>query len=485
MTIWQKRVLIFFAKIIGVISINTVIALFLYYNLYFKKDTLLKYAPKNSVAYAAFRINGSLLDNQAIINLVDKLKSEYVLDFDLNILNPLVGYNAALAVIPNNNNFDYLVILNLKPGLKQITDFEQVLTDNGLFYEQLIHDRIEKNILVISNSAEVIQKVKKINVQELPALADRVDVVLTLKSIPISNQGKMFFDLQALKDNINQTDNLSLKLVLANLDYRELYLNIKDSDNKIIVKSFKHDINKNKQILSEIVPQDFIFNLSLNQESIDLANYIEKYQKIDKNTANLINQYVNYYQQLYKFDLQTDILDLFTDQAQFILAQDKKWLIIANLSEFDDIKGKISQIEHIIKEDLAYNNPTEKEKQMPDKTYIRQIIKQSDNFEFNSQDIKGIDMYYVQKNSQEYAYFVLDNVLYLANDRQILANILNENNVVSLASNSNCYGDLPNFSQNLIINSVPAAYNWNITKYFQKIFFSQQMNNNEIWLCLE
>ncbi|MFC1598673.1 hypothetical protein ACFL2U_01520 [Patescibacteria group bacterium] len=485
MTIWQKRVLIFFTKIIGAIIIIAVIALFLYYNLYFKKDTLLKYAPKNSIAYAAFRINNSLLDNQAINSFVTQVKEEYDIDLAINILNPLVGYNAALAVIPNNENFDYLLILDLKPGIKEFTELEQILIKNNWFYEQLTHDVIEKNILIISNATEVINQVKKINVQEAQSLADRVDVVLNLKSMPISNQGKMFLDLQVLKELINQTENLGLKLALANFNVREVYLNIKQTENKVIVKSYKHDTNSNKQIISEKVPQDYVYNVSLSQANIDLASFVEKLYKIDKNTANFLTQYTNYYQQLYKFDLQADILDLFANQAQFTITQDKDWLIIANLAEITDFESKISQIDHIIKEHLAYNNPVEIEKQMPDKTYIRQIIKQTNVFEFISQDIKGIDMNYLQKNGEEYAYFVLDEMIYLANNREILTNLLNDQDITSLAENSECYDDLPNFSQNIIVNSLDNIEKLGIYDYFQRILLSQQEHTNEIWLCLE
>jgi len=484
MSIWQKRVLIFLLKFFGVILIIAVIALFLYYNFYFKKDSLLKYAPKNSLAFASFRINNSFLQNQAVLSLTNQLQEKFKINIDLNILNPLVGYNAAIAVIPNNN-YDYLLILNLKTGVKDISEIENHLLKNNLYYEHLIHDRIERNILIVSNSLEVIKQVKKINVQEAPSLADRVEVVLSLQSIPINYQGKIFIDLQALKEAVNQTNNVNLKLLLANFQQKELYLNIKDSDNKIIVKSFKHDTNKNKQIISEKLPADYVVNLILNHTNLNYENYLEKLSKIDKNYTNSVNQQIKFYEQLYKFDLQTDILDLLKQQAQFIVMQDNKWLILANLANNNDITAKIKQIEYIIKEHLAYNNPIEVEKQLPDKTYIRQIIKQSNKLDFEIQDIKGLNLNYLRKNGEEYAYFIIDDVLYLANNRQILINMLNDNQTVSLADISNCYSELPNFSQNLFVNNQNLTDNWLFKPYFDHLLFSQQINNDEIWLCLE
>ena len=227
MTIWQKRLILFFIKFFGVIIIISIIALFLYYHLYFKKDNLIKYVPKEAVFYSAFRLNEETASQPLLAKMINQLKQDYNLpDFDLNNLNHFVSYNSALAIIPKDNSadleFDYLLVFNLKPHIIDLEPKLNLFEQTDLKYELLTNSVLEKNVLIVSNSQEMIEQVKKINRQEAPSLVGQLNVLINLKKFELDYLAKSYLNIDWFNHNLSQINDLPLKLLIVSAEANNL-----------------------------------------------------------------------------------------------------------------------------------------------------------------------------------------------------------------------------------------------------------------------
>jgi hypothetical protein len=176
-------------------------------------------------------------------------------------------------------------------------------------------------------------------------------------------------------------------------------------------------------------------------------------------------------------------LNLFNDQAQIIVDKNNKWILALNLAQISDREAKILKLEQIIKEYITYNNPIEREKMLPDYTYITQIVKNPDDLEFQQEKIANISLKSIKQADLEFAYYVNDQQLFLANSSQIIKNYLLNQNIQAI--NQYCLVNKPDFKQNLLVKSDYLSQYWPYFKYFKHVKFNENVTNGQIWLCLE
>ncbi len=489
MTIWQKQVLKLSLKILGAIILIAVIALFLYYHLYFKKDNLIKYVPQSAVFYSTFRLNDDLLNNK----IIKAYLKDYNLDVsDFQFLNHFVAYNSAFAIIPDFESkklkLDYLLIFNLKQDNLALEKHSGLIEKYDLKYDLLTYKTVGKNILIISNSEKVIRQVQAIAWQGKSSLAQKVDVMLNLNKFSLDYLARIYIDIEEFTANLDKADDLRLKLFLADLKadrINELFLGLKAKENNLVVKTLGNNSNE-APLLIEKISANFVLSFSLEKARDNIKQIYNLLREHDAGTFSFVEKNREYLEKLYKFNFEKDILELFAGQIQIILDHDNNYLFAINLANISKVEEKIIKLEAIIKEYLAVKYPIKKDKQLPDYTYISQIIKNPNIPNFKKESIYNANLHYLDYENQEFAYYYTEDVLFFANSIKIIENLIKDENLVDINKKSRCYNNKnANFSQNLIAKGEYLDLIW---PYFSKIDYlviSENISDNGFWLCLE
>ncbi len=469
-----KRLAIAFVLLLILLMISG----FFYYNFYFKKDRLIKYAPKETVLYSSLRINGEVKENLLINRLAASFSKEYDLpDIDFSILNPYVAYNAALAIIPNENHFyqfDYLVLFDLRKRPD-----ENILHGQGLYWHYLKNEYFDTDILAISNSPQVIEKVVAVRNQEWPSLASRIGVTLSLNQLKLSNSGKIFIDIDSLSQHFKELNDLRLKMLLASLKIKfpdELYLGVEFKDNKLSFGSQESSELLSEPLLLE-APKDFIANLSTDNAATQFNQITNILSQIDPMYYQQMLKNREYSQGLYNLDWQGDILSLLNDQAQLVVYPNQKYLLALNFSDLADINQKLTKLEEIVSSMFLVNEPRQREKQLPDGTFITQIVRDK-SFAFEGFKINNIDLRSLKKGDLEFGYYLDGNRLILANSLTLLNSLINKQGLITL-NNDNLSNVSTNFSiyPGIFIDLWPNLANVNTISYAEE--------NGRIWLELK
>ena len=496
MTIWQKRLLKFSLQVLGVIILIAVIALFLYYHLYFKKDNLIKYVPKSAIFYSTFRLNDDLLKNKLIKNFLTDYNLEN-LDFD--ILNHFVAYNSAFAIIPDFEaetlKLDYLFIFNLKQNPLAFEQYSSLIEEHNLAYDLLTYQTLERDILIISNSENVIKQVQEIAWQGKPSLVQKVDLVFNLNKFSLDYLAKIYIDVENLADNLDKIKNLQIKLLLASLKadkIKELFLGLEITENNLLVKSSNNNFNT-PSFLIEKIPQDFVLNFSFQEGGNKIKQIYDLLREYDSHTFGRVEKNKQYLEKLYEFDFEKDILELFAGQTQFVIDQDKNYLFVISLDEISDLEEKLAKLEVITKQYLAVKYPVKQAKQLPDYTYISQIIKNPNIPDFELEGFYDVNLHYLNYEREEFAYYYTSDVLFFANSSQIVRNLIKNQNLIDVSEISSCYKQKSaNFSyknavgsQNLLINGQYLSSIWPYFSQIKYLVVSEQLVNGKFWLCLE
>lgn len=491
MTSWHKRLLFFLVKILGAILILAVIALILYYNFYFKKDNLIKYIPANALVYATFRLDEKLLQQPMIKFSLEQAEKDYHLPaIDLSNINNLVGYNAAFAVLPNQENNitrpDYLAVLSLKPNFVGWETTFNSLQQAGLKYELLTNNVLDHNILLVSNSQSVIDQVKKINTQEADSLIKRINVVVNLKQLSAGYQAKIYLNVKDILAEMENLNDLPVKLMASSLKedkVDDLYLGLKIENQSLVIETDKkqRSMGANSFVLDKL-PQDFSYSLAFSKGNQEITRLLANLAAIDPTLAAKIAADKQYWQEIYKFNLENDILPLLANQCQIVVDKGNKWALGVNLEGLNEQEAKIAKLEEIIKEYVALNNPLEEEKQLPDNTYITQIVK-NPQASFVTDNISNSSLKSIRVGNDEFAYFIKDNKLFLANSKQILEKLLLDQELVVISNINN--DNYANFSQNVVVSGSLLASLWSGFGAIGNLIISDNLVENRIRLILE
>jgi len=499
MTIWQKRLLIFLCKAFGVIILLIIIALFLYYNYFFKKENLIKYIPQDAVIYSTFKLNNDLNDNQLILDLIDQLKIDYNLPkIDYKILNQFIGYNSAFALLPNfvltdpvgendNISLDYLFVFDIKEHKQEALDSYMEFLDNHTWQGQVLKiNALEKNILIVSNSQQVLDKVKKIVFQQESALGDNINVVLNLNKIKLGNIGKIYINFEGLVEKLDKITDPRFKLAIASFETEnisELYFGVKSENNQLLLKPIEANFdNTTTKLLLDKIPADFAINTNFINGEDKILNIMNLLQETDPLYWQKISKNFDYYQGMLNFNLEKDILSLFKQKSQIVIDKDNNYIISLEIGHEANFTEKINKLEEILVEFLAINNPQEKSKQLVDYSYITQFTKDRETIVRNSEEIANISLISLESNGLEFSYYINENQLILGNSRKILYNLISDKDLLELYYQK-CYKDA-NFSQNIAIKGDYISNIWSGFKKIKTIVLSQD-NKSNIWLCLD
>jgi len=491
MDIFHKRLYSFLLKFLGVIIIIAVVALFLYYQFYYKKDNLIKYVPENAVVYATVKLDQQITETEIFNNTWQQIKSDYNLpDIDFKFLNNLVSYNSAFAIIPvNDNQFAYLGIFSLQPSLNGFEQQLEFLNSIGLKYYLLKNNVIERNILIISDQEDIINQVKKISTQDQPSLADKISLVYNLKKLNHGFKGKLYLNTKFFTEQYLAKADLNYQLVksrIEQVELKDLFLGIKFNDQNMVISSPNFTQTMQESELVSVLPHDFNYSLTTQNAKLELESALSNIKQILPDQGKILDQNLNYYQNLFKFNWENDILELLNTKAQLIV-NEKNYVLVLDKTQINDFVANISQLQNIIKHYLAYKYPNEVVKQLPDGTYITQIVKNIDDLEFKTEKINSQEFKFVNKKDLEFAIYQQNELFYLTNSKDLLKNIINQENVIDLNQESSCFQEnKTNFSQNIIFSVNKIEQLNNILKHFTTLILSTDLGNtNDFWLCLD
>ncbi len=493
MTIWQKRLLKFSFQVVGVIIALLVIALFLYYHFYFKKDNLLKYVPQNATVYGTLRLSDQIKDKPVINNFLAKFKQN--IDFpplDFSLLNNFIAYNSAFALVPKSDGeniaFNYLLVFNLKEDSQLPADYITALKNHHLYYEVLSLKPLEKNILLISDSDKLLAEVKKIANQESPSLVNKVNVVLNLSKLDIANFGKIYINIRSLNELLSKIKDVPTELLLFSLNEEkteQLFLGVKLNQDNLVLSDLPKDLPNQPLLMTEL-PKDLLFSLGFFNGQAKFNALYNRLKQVDAHYFAESDKSKQIVESIYDLDITKDLLPLFNNQAQLVKA-DSDYLLAVKLSGINDLNGKLVKLEQIIRTYLAVNYPIEQQKRLPDNTYVTQIVKNPDIPGFIDEEFFGLNLRSLIFENEEFVYFYTQDVLFLSNSSQRIKDLIENKNQLNIADLSSCYANnLPNLSQNLLIKTDVLHNYWLGFDYFKDIVVNEDLANNKaIWLCVE
>lgn len=492
MNLWHQRVIIFCTKVFGVLCGLLFVGYFLYYNLYFKTDTLIKYVPKNAVLYSTIRLTPELQQNPLVAKILSQLTSLYTLPItNSDSLNQLVGNNLSIALVPqaDNSKIDTLVLVDLGMRPQNINQYLQ-LAENYNWQSHIFSNQTKsKNILAITSSIELMEQVKNIAVKQKPALNQRIEVVFNLKKFgPQKFFGKIFLDKGSLKlfaPLINKSNNQILLNLVNNNYQQQIFAGLKSQEANIYIQNNPDKIyDKNSSSLKEIWPNNIAYSFTFTNLPAKWQSMQDSLKQTDfQYFTSLINN-KEYLENLYNFKLEQDILPLIGNKAQIFVSNDNKYLLATTLTE-DQVANQTGKIETIIKTYIANTYPVEKTRQLPDYTSIISIVRDIESLQFKEDEVVGLKIRSISKGDQEFTYILANNHLIFANSREIITNLLNNDLKINNWKNTGILNNLTNFSQEAWVNLNNINTEYNINKLIEYINLAEDNSTNEFRLILE
>lgn len=481
MNTWRQNIVILLAKVAGVLIGLLFLGYLVYYNLYFTSDALIKYVPKEAVVYTTFRLTPDLEKQELIGKIKEKLQADYGLQIvDFSALNQLVGNNFSLAIIPAEDKLNYLALLDFGLDNDQADKYLQTVQSNNLLARLFVNKLKSKKVLAISDSAQVLDDVQAVFNKQKPALSQKIEVVFNLKKFEPENfSGKAYLDAAYFAEQYSQTDNLSQKLIIAafaNKNLKQIFTGFKFADQQLLISSNEQDNFTENPDQIDIWPADISYALTFTDFSAKMQAGLDSLKQNDLTLYNTLLANKDYLAKLYNFSWENDIMPLLTDQAQIIVTKDNKYLLATTI-EPEEVSVQTEKIEKLIKTYIATRYPIEKTKQLPDGTSIRIISRDLEEIQFNEDQVMGVKIKLLNFNNQEFVYILANNHLILANSRQIITELLNNDQKIQAWQNSGKINNFTNFSENAYLNLENQSKLPDYLKIFKTLHFEQNLDN--------
>ena len=493
MNLWHQRVIIFCAKLFGVICGLAFLGYFLYYNLYFKTDSLIKYVPKEAVFYATFRITPELQKNPLVNKILSQLTATYNLPINSSdSLNQIVGNNLSLALVPqsgNNSRLDMLLLVDLGLRPQKVTQYLQLASEHNWQSYIFSNQTRTKNILALASSPALLEQVQQVAFKQKPALSQKIEVVFNLKKFsPADFFGKIFIDkefFQAISSSINQPQDKLLLSMITNNYGQQVFAGLSAQGNNIYIQSNPvKTIQENSASLNRNWPNNIAYFLIFTDLPAKWQSVLENLKQTDPQSYSALINNKEYLASLYNFNWDKDLLPLLGKQVQIFVANDKKYLLATTLNG-DKISDQTGQIEKLIKTYIANTYPIEKPRQLPDNTFITSIVRDINSLNFKEDEILGLKIKSINAGDQDFVYILANNHLILANSRDIIINLLNTDQKINIWKTTGIINNLTNFSEEAWLNVSNLNLDNRIKQVFKSIDILENIHTNEFRLILE
>lgn len=310
---------------------------------------------------------------------------------------------------------------------------------------------LAKNILVVSDSSDALNKIKKVSEGQIFSLAGQVD-----KNKLNDDLLNIYLSSNNLKSYLGGNVN-SANTIFAHLINQDIYLHFNKKNQQwqfSLAGNFFDQSNKNtRQPLIEYLPSDYSFFIS----NIKLTEVFSGWSKSDSNLSGALQQTFDMIKQTYSFNF-FNVADIFTNQGADLVIfnnQNKNafgfdyLLALPNISE-----PQLNSLKGLVKIILAQKLPKEVVYTLPDGSQVTELMAQPEFWQWQKQTIDGLDIYYLKEPalSFEIDYAIKDNKLFMASSIDLLKNSLATKDI-NLKSLIQSCSHQSNIGQYLIFNS--------------------------------
>lgn len=489
MNLWHQRIIIFLAKVFGVIAGLFFLGYFLYYNVYFKTDFLIKYVPKNAVAYATFKLTPKLSQNVLTQKIKQYLQANNNLPLeDFARLNQLSGNNFSIALVPENNGIGVLLLSDLGIDKQEAKYYYDAAKAKG-WQAQIYSNQIKSsNIVAVASSADLISQVDAVVAQKDPNLGQRIEVVLNLKKFNQGNFfGKAFIENDYLAKAIAGSDlRYNLLAIMAKSDLpAEIFTGWKISGHDLAITTQNNDeLADDLNGLASNLPANTAYALTFTDLSEQWQSALKILWQENPQYFQTVQNNLEYLQNLYNFNFNDDFLPLFGNQDQIIITQDNQVLLATSIDN-QEILPQTAKIENLLKTYISNQYPMIKSRQLPDGTAITSVEREPNNFSFQTDKFDGFNINYINWASQEFLYILNGSQLILANSRKIVTDLLNTDQKINQWQLSGKLINLSNFSDNALVYCHNISLPVNLSNLCQLLMFNFDSGSKNFRLILE
>ncbi len=399
-----------------------------FFNFYPYRDSLVKRAPADAVLYWHFNLlNGTgdydRLNLSLLFNSVDQWFNWPTGQFQQKIL-PLAKRELAIVMVPINQKNEQgeeelilgkALLINLNTKAKDELAAVKVLP---LPYVQI------KNQLVIADSELTLNKIT--GVSEQNNLKNRPSVKKGLKKVGDHSLAKGYADVEFLNQYYNQTlqkkisaakENIfssDLNFLLARLSVawleqqggQQIYFALKKEAGGFSFRLLGPDKNSAfgvaKSRLIKFVPPDTLIALV----GFDWQQLISSLEKTFSEVDPGLNSFKNNYEKLYRFSWEQDLAPLLSGEGELLVVknagQKNEFILSAAPPNADE--PKMSKLENIVKEYLAYHRPTEQKKVLPDKSQVTELIADPSQFNFQNADSENLKIKFIKEDKLNFEF---------------------------------------------------------------------------------
>lgn len=354
-------------------------------------------------------------------------------------------------------------------------NYQKLLKNKGLSVFYLA----DENIILAGSTADILAQVQKTLAEPKKSLAKNTLAYLALRKFGNDYDGRLYLNLPAVNNFSGIKENPYASLISGQIQKagKQISAGIKLNNDKLVILSAKNITgNTSSPLLTQIPGQtELNFNFFNGQKAF--AGFLSS---LAPDQAEIFNQNLKYLENQLAFDFNKDVLPLFPRQGQFMILPNGKYLLSADFA--GQPSAKISKIDDLLKQYLAYLNPSEKIKTMPDKSQITMIIKNPSQISLVKEAVNNKEIKEFTLNGSEFGYILSDDKLILANSIENLRQIANGVNLTELSKLDPCQNlkiaDLT-IKTNLISQNFPF---WNYFDYANAII---PANSANFWLCLD
>ncbi|MFA5022523.1 MAG: hypothetical protein WC508_05615 [Patescibacteria group bacterium] len=399
------------------------------------KDSLINFAPIDSVLYVSARDSVWPESQQSISDLPLRNFYQQIAEKEIfsgvDLQKDLVANSqqVSLIMLPGkNSNFDLVFIFKIKNYLA----LEPAMAK--LKYSLLI----KKNILVAATSQQGIDRIKEVeNGKTFP---------LTLK-VQINKFGNSRLTLFLSADNLKLSFGASAGLVdkiFTHLLSQDIYIS---SSYRKQNQQWQFKLNNSDSILSEqiypprvkFLPPDFSIYLS----GVNLFEMFKGWQGMDNEFSNFLKQTADSLRTVYSFS-PNQLLVLAKQPADLIIFKKEQ----ASALGFDYVlvfdkrsAEQIGDLIKLVKIILAEKMPKEVSHTLPDETKVTELLADTEVWQLKQETVdNNLVINYLQEPALnfELAYAVKDNQLMIASSVQRLKDVMSASNLSITGLESKC-----------------------------------------------
>ncbi|MFH1226080.1 MAG: DUF3352 domain-containing protein [bacterium] len=417
-----------------------------YFYFYPYRDSLLAKAPIDSAAYVHFNLPRSVpleaglvrglpngvadyqrLNLEPLFRNLDQWFDWPAGQFAKDIL-PLAGREMALVVVPWQNEKDELklapaLLINLsRQAQSEISPTQlEVL---GLFYSFP-----NKRQLVIAGSTVALEKITgTAEVNNLKNLATvkrglaRLNRRSLVKGYLAIEELDKYYKQKTTPQNWSDFSHLLARLsadFLLRQNNRQIYFSVSSTNDGFNFKingladspAFKPLAGRR---LIKFIPTNTLMVFS----GLNWRGLIESLEKSFPATGSGLEPFKMNYEKLYRFDWQKDLVPLLSGPGELIVMKNEPRNDFIITTELPVVQvEQLDKLKEIVREYLAYRQPTEKAKILPDKSRVTELIADPTKFNWQSAELDGLTINFIKETEPgfEFLYTLLGDQLIFSN----------------------------------------------------------------------